>query len=687
MLFRLVLVGFFFLFSLPIFFITILVSLLLTERIISPIVHLEDATRRVAEGDFSFRILTRPRDELANLVDSFNGMISELERSRRKLLQAERITAWQEIAQRLAHEIRNPLTPIKLSAQRMLKKHAGGRRGLRQGAASRRHVDHHRGGEPGEDAARVRRVRQAARAQAGGGRSQGDARGGCLRLRAPFFHGCSIDVKEVPESVVLAVDRNQMKRVFANLFTNAIQAMPEGGLLSVRADVVKKAHTSFCRIAVSDTGTGISESDMDSIFDPYFTTKKDGTGLGLAIVQRIVFDHKGNVWAESDGSTRHHVLHRPADRGRGRAAGMSTILIIDDEPGIRTVLRDVLEDEGYTVLAAEDGVQGLAELAATTVDLVFLDVWLPNMGGIDVLKRIREQFPDVEVIMISGHANISLAVQATKMGAFDFLEKPLSLDRTMTVVRNAIAIEDLRRENRTLKNSIFMDDRMVGSSPGMKAVRELIEQAAGSDSRILILGENGTGKELVAREIHARSARAGRPFVELNCAAIPESLIESELFGHEKGAFTSALQRRRGKVEMAHHGTLFLDEIADMSLVTQAKVLRVLQEMRFERVGGEESLSVDVRVISATNKDIREQIRSGRFREDLFFRINVVPITVPPLRERIEDMPELVAYFMEKFKRPSAKEPKTVSPEGMQAPLRLSLAGQHQGIEKLRGED
>jgi two-component system nitrogen regulation response regulator NtrX len=344
---------------------------------------------------------------------------------------------------------------------------------------------------------------------------------------------------------------------------------------------------------------------------------------------------------------------------------MSSILIIDDEPGIRTVLRDVLEDEGYTVLAAEDGAQGLAELAASSVDLVFLDVWLPNMGGIEVLKRIREQYPDMEVIMISGHANISLAVQATKMGAFDFLEKPLSLDRTMTVVRNAIAIEDLRRENRTLKNSIFIDDRMVGSGPGMNAVRGLIEQAAGSDSRILILGENGTGKELVAREIHARSARAGRPFVELNCAAIPESLIESELFGHEKGAFTSALQRRRGKVEMAHHGTLFLDEIADMSLVTQAKVLRVLQEMRFERVGGEESLTVDVRVISATNKDIREQIRGGRFREDLFFRINVVPITVPPLRERIEDMPELVAYFMEKFKRPSAMEPKTVSAEGM----------------------
>jgi len=346
---------------------------------------------------------------------------------------------------------------------------------------------------------------------------------------------------------------------------------------------------------------------------------------------------------------------------------VSTILIIDDEPGIRTVLRDVLEDEGHTVLAAEDGIQGLSELAGAGVDLVFLDVWLPHMGGMDVLKRIKEQFPDLEVIMISGHANISLAVQATKMGAFDFLEKPLSLDRTMTVVRNALAIETLRRENRTLRDSIFMDDRMVGDSEGMRAVRELIAQAAASDSRILILGENGTGKELVAREVHTRSARASGPFIEVNCAAIPETLIESELFGHEKGAFTNALQRRRGKVETADHGTLFLDEIADMSLNTQAKVLRVLQEMRFERVGGEESISVDVRVIAATNKDIREEIGRGRFREDLFFRINVVPIHVPPLRERLEDMPALVAYFMEKFKRPSAKEPRAVSPEGMKA--------------------
>jgi two-component system nitrogen regulation response regulator NtrX len=344
---------------------------------------------------------------------------------------------------------------------------------------------------------------------------------------------------------------------------------------------------------------------------------------------------------------------------------MSSVLIIDDEPGIRTVLKDVLQDEGYSVLTAEDGLDGLSQLAAHPVDLVFLDVWLPSMGGIDVLKRIREEFSDVEVIMISGHANINLAVQAVKIGAFDFLEKPLSLDKTITVVRNALQLEVLKKENRVLKNSLFIDDRMIGGSPPMQKVRELIEQASASDSRILILGENGTGKELVAKEIHRRGRRSAGPFVEVNCAAIPETLIESELFGHEKGAFTSALQRRRGKFELADKGTLFLDEIADMSVATQAKVLRVLQEMHFERIGGEQSIEVDVRVISATNKNIQEMITRGKFREDLYFRINVVPIMIPPLRERREDLPELVAYFLAKFKRPSEQEPRMISPEGL----------------------
>ncbi len=304
-LFQIVLVGFFFLFSLPIFFITILVSLLLTERIISPIVHLEDATRRVAEGDFSFRILTRPRDELSGLVESFNGMVSELDRSRRKLLQAERITAWQEIAQRLAHEIRNPLTPIKLSAQRILKKHAdappGGEEFGRVLGSSvsaiikevdnlerllREFGDFAKLPVPQPLPVNMKEILQEV-----------------TSVYASLSSSVKIDIASVPDSLVLSVDRAQMKRVFANLFTNAIQAMPEGGLVGVRADIVKKAHISYCRIAVSDSGTGIAEQDRERIFDPYFTTKKDGTGLGLAIVQRIVFDHKGNVWAESDGSS------------------------------------------------------------------------------------------------------------------------------------------------------------------------------------------------------------------------------------------------------------------------------------------------------------------------------------------------------------------------------------------------
>jgi len=345
---------------------------------------------------------------------------------------------------------------------------------------------------------------------------------------------------------------------------------------------------------------------------------------------------------------------------------LSNVLVVDDELGIRQVLKDVLGDEGYRVTAVEDGFQALDVLGSRSVDLVVLDVWLPNMGGIDVLKRIKQEWSDIEVVVISGHANINMAVQAVKLGAFDFLEKPLSLEKTITVVDNALKLKQLKKENRNLKQSIFMEDEMIGSGEAIDKVRELIEQSAASEARILILGENGTGKELVAKEIHRRSNRSNGPFVEVNCASIPETLIESELFGHEKGAFTDAYSRRRGKFEVAHGGTIFLDEIADMSLNTQAKVLRVLQEMKFERIGGEESISSDVRVIAATNKNIQEEIRAGRFREDLYFRINVVPIFVPPLRERMEDLQELIDYFMGKIKRPAGIETKRFSEPAVQ---------------------
>jgi two-component system, NtrC family, nitrogen regulation response regulator NtrX len=345
---------------------------------------------------------------------------------------------------------------------------------------------------------------------------------------------------------------------------------------------------------------------------------------------------------------------------------MPSILIIDDEQGIRAVLKDVLEDEGYDVLAAEDGLRGLSLLETNPVDLVILDVWLPNMGGIDVLKRIKTDFTDVEVIIISGHANIDLAVNAVKIGAFDFLEKPLSLERTITVVRNALALEGLRKENRNLKNTLFIEDKMIGESEPINKIRTLIDQSAASDARILILGENGTGKELVARAIHLRSKRAAGPFIEVNCAAIPDTLIESELFGHEKGAFTSAVAQRKGRFELADKGTIFLDEVADLSLSAQAKVLRVTQDLSFERVGGEQKIEVDVRIIAATNKDIEQEIKAGRFREDLFFRLNVIPVRVPSLRDRVSDLPLLIAYFMDKYKPPKVVAPKKLSAKALQ---------------------
>jgi two-component system, NtrC family, nitrogen regulation response regulator NtrX len=325
---------------------------------------------------------------------------------------------------------------------------------------------------------------------------------------------------------------------------------------------------------------------------------------------------------------------------------MTSVLVVDDEAGIREVLQEILEDENYEVFTAEDGLEALSTLKIEPVDLVILDVWLPQKGGIEVLEEIKQTYVDMPVIVISGHGSIDVAVKAVKMGAFDFLEKPLSLEKVVTLVRNALELQKLRQENRELRNSLQPREQMIGQSEALGEIRTIIDQSAETDSTILISGENGTGKELVAREVHRKSRRATGPFIEVNCAAIPDTLIESELFGHEKGAFTSAANRRRGKFELADTGTLFLDEVADMSLSAQAKMLRVVQEMKFERVGGESSITVDVRIIAATNKDILSEIDAGNFREDLYYRINVVSIRVPPLRERVDDVPVLAEHFM-----------------------------------------
>jgi two-component system nitrogen regulation response regulator NtrX len=342
------------------------------------------------------------------------------------------------------------------------------------------------------------------------------------------------------------------------------------------------------------------------------------------------------------------------------------ILIVDDEAGVRSSVSGILGDEGYAVDTVESGEAGLEALEARRYDLMLLDVWLPKMDGIETLSRVRTLDPSMPVIVISGHGSIETAVKAVRIGAEDFVEKPLSLEKTLLVVKNALRRRRLEDENRALKEQIEHRFVMVGESASIAALRVEITRAAPSNGRVLIFGENGTGKELVARNLHHQSLRASGPFVEVNCAAIPEELIESELFGHTRGAFTGALTARKGKFEVADGGTLFLDEVGDMTLKTQAKVLRALQEQRVEPVGGSPAVDVDVRVIAATNKNLEEEIRAGRFREDLFFRLNVIPFRVPSLRERREDVVLLAKHFLTEFSGEYGRRPKRISDQALE---------------------
>jgi two-component system nitrogen regulation response regulator NtrX len=341
------------------------------------------------------------------------------------------------------------------------------------------------------------------------------------------------------------------------------------------------------------------------------------------------------------------------------------ILIVDDEPAIQSALRGVFEDEGYRVTAVGSGAEAIGVIGDEMPDVVFLDIWMPGLDGLETLAEIKRVRPETSVVMISGHATIETAVKATRLGAYDFIEKPLSLDKTLVTVTRALEHARLESENASLRERLDERSQIIGESAVMRALREQIAMAAPTNGRVLIYGENGSGKELVARAVHALSARRDHTFVEVNCAAIPEELIESELFGHEKGAFTGAHSRRRGRFELADGGTIFLDEIGDMSLKTQAKVLRALEEQSFERVGGKDTIKVDVRVIAASNRDLQSLIRHGRFRDDLFYRLNVIPIEVPPLRARTEDIPLLIDHFIRVFSVDNGKRAKTLSGEAL----------------------
>jgi two-component system nitrogen regulation response regulator NtrX len=362
---------------------------------------------------------------------------------------------------------------------------------------------------------------------------------------------------------------------------------------------------------------------------------------------------------------------------------MPRILIVDDEPGIRQSLKGVFEDEGFTTEAVSSGEDCLKKVDQNSYDLVLLDIWLPGIDGLETLRRLKERASQTHVIMISGHATIATAVSATKLGAYDFIEKPLSLEHTLLIVRNALSLRRLEQANEVLRTQLESRFNIVGDSIPIKALRKQIAIVAPTNSRVLIYGESGTGKELVSRNIHFMSNRANAPFVEVNCAAIPEELIESELFGHTKGSFTGASDAKKGKFELADGGTLFLDEVGDMSLKTQAKVLRALEEQSFHPIGAPAGVRVDVRVLTATNKNLQSEIAGGRFREDLFYRLNVIPFFVPPLRDRREDIPTLARYFMRLFSAEHGRGPKDFSSEALDMLVDYSWPG---NVRELRNE-
>jgi two-component system nitrogen regulation response regulator NtrX len=353
----------------------------------------------------------------------------------------------------------------------------------------------------------------------------------------------------------------------------------------------------------------------------------------------------------------------------------ATLLIVDDEPQILQVVSGILQDEGFEVVTAGDGETALKQVAEEVPDLVLLDIALPGKDGLEILQELKGRYATLPVVMISAYGSVENAVKATRLGAYDFIEKPPNADNILLTVRNALEMSRLAEENRRLRLQAAPVREIVGQSEAVQRLREQLRMVAPTNASVLITGENGTGKELVARALHAFSHRAHKPFVEVNCAAIPEDLIESELFGHEKGAFTGATSRRQGKFDLAHEGTLFLDEIGDMSLKTQAKILRILEEQRFERVGGSRPIQVDVRVVAATNKNLAEEIQRGAFREDLYHRINVIPLTVAPLRERREDIPLLAKHFLLELARENDAPPKTFTPRALEALTDLPWPG------------
>ncbi len=640
-------------------------GMILARRIARPVEALAIAARRVGAGDLETRVTVPGSGEVGALVDSFNAMVEDLAAHREERARLERLAAWRDLARKLAHEIKNPLTPIQLAVHQATDRAAA--RGGEDASVARECreiVD--------EEIDRLRRlVREFSEFARLPTPELVDADlAALLRDVARLYGEDRVTVVAAAVPLRARFDAAEMRRALVNLIDNALAACRDAGAperVEIRASTTGRSRTH--RRDGPRTGNSAGESAAHLRAQLHHQEGRDGARSrhrrrNRARARRL--DPRG----ERRGRRR-RISHLLA---RGRESMKRRILVVDDEKNIRRTLGMILRGEGYDVDEAETAEEGL-KLLREGPALAIVDVNLPGMSGLDLLKEAKRLQPELAVIVISGEDAIARAVEATRAGAFDFLEKPLGKERVLVAVRNALQSAAIGREWRELKERESVRHVMVGDSAPMRRLREEIARAAPTTARVLILGESGTGKELVARAIHEASPRARGPFVKVNCAAIPEELIESELFGAVKGAYTGAHASRDGKFMQADGGTIFLDEIGDMSAKAQAKVLRVLQEGEIERVGGSETIRVDVRVVAATNKNLAAETSAGRFREDLWFRLNVVPIAAPALRERREDVPHLARHFLERFRLENGRPPVAFAADALDALAALPWPG------------
>ena len=654
----------------------ILLGLLLgwwvTERVTRPVERLAAGARSISNGDWSVRVEARAGDELGDLARAFNQMTEQLIAQRDRAIQAERVAAWRELARRLAHELKNPLFPLQITVENLQRARALDPKQYSRMTIFRestetllaelaqlktivgRFSDFARMPPPVLNPVSVNEIVSSVM-------KLFEAQMNSMTARATLKLARNSDPRR---SAASPADSEQLGRALRNLVLNAMDAMPQGGALYVRTSVSETG----VRIEVSDLqrGQGLTAEECEQL-SPRLTTPTKAAwrrAWALAIVQSVVSDHHGRISVTSEPG-------RGAELRSGSAIvhrypRMSRLLIVDDDPNTLASLARAFRMAGHQAEVADNPARALALIREQPFDLIFSDVVMPGKDGIALLEEIRALGVSTPVVMMSGQATVDMAVRATRLGALDFLEKPISTDKLLLTVENAARLVRLETENRELRKRVGRHE-IVWASDAMRRVMAQVERVAAGESRVCILGETGTGKELIARAVHERSPRRNGPFVTLNCAAVPQELIESELFGHEKGAFTGAATRHAGKFEQADRGTLFLDEIGDMPPVMQAKLLRVLEEGEIERVGGERPMRVDVRVVVATHRNLEEQVRSGVFRQDLYHRIFVFPILLPPLRERPGDLPVLVEHFAHRVSEQNGWKPKAFTREAVKA--------------------